>query len=99
MLLGDLLAYAERAGAKGDVSAALADLPLMARVAAAAGEAGLEPDEYVLAAVRLFERHASPDDWVSLMGAASGEPDSGRACLKRIVEWALRADSRHEMHS
>ena len=95
MLLGDLLAQAERAGASGDVSAALDDLPLMTHVAVAAGEAGLEPDEYVLAAIRLFERHASPDDWVSLMGAASGAPDAGRACLKRIVEWALRAGHSH----
>jgi hypothetical protein len=94
MLLGDLLAQAERAGASGDVSAILADLPLMTRVTEAAGEAGLEPDEYVLAAVRLFERHASSDDWVSLMGAATGEADSGRACLRRIVEWVLRVDHR-----
>jgi len=94
MLLGDLLAQAERAAASGNVTAVLVDLPLMARVAAAAGRAGLEPDEYLLTAVRRFERHASPDDWVSLMGAASGDSDAGRACLRRIAEWALRADDR-----
>lgn len=95
MLLGDLLAQVEHAGASGDVSAVLADLPLMTRVAAAAGEEGVEPDVYVLAAIRMFERHASPDDWVSLMGAASGVPDAGRACLRRIVEWMLRGGHCH----
>jgi hypothetical protein len=47
-----------------------------------------------LFAVRRFERDASPDDWVSLMGDVSRHPDSGGACLKRIVGWALSQDSR-----
>jgi hypothetical protein len=95
MFLGELLAHAERASANGDVSAFLDDLPLVTRVAAAAGRAGIEPDEYLLIAVRLFERHAGPDDWVSLMGATSSGPDAGQACLKRIIEWALRADHQY----
>lgn len=92
MLLGDILAQAERAGASGDVSAALGDLSLMTRVATCAADRGMEPDVYVLSAVRRFEREASPDDWTSLMGAAVANPDAGRVCLQRIVDWALRAD-------
>jgi hypothetical protein len=89
MLLGDILANVERAGADGTAAALLNDLPLMARLAAA----DVEPDAYILSAIRRFERHASSDDWVSLMGAASGSADPGAACLKRIVEWALKADT------
>jgi hypothetical protein len=47
-----------------------------------------------LFAVRRFERGASPDEWVSLMGDVSRHPDSGGACLKRIVGWALIQDRR-----
>jgi hypothetical protein len=33
------------------------------------------------------------------MGAVSGEPDSGGACLRRIVQWALDLERRHtEQH-
>jgi hypothetical protein len=93
MLLGDILAKVERAGADGTATALLNDLPLMTRVTSVIGADESEPDTYILSAVRRFERHASPDDWVSLMGAASGSADPGAACLKRIVEWALNADS------
>jgi hypothetical protein len=92
MLLGDVLARVERIETSGDVTSLLADLPLMARVAAVAAEDGTEPDAYVLSAVRRFERDASPDDWVSLMGALTADDDAGGACLKRIVDWSLRRD-------
>lgn len=97
MQLGDLIAYAEQAGAGGNISAALADLPLIARVAAVAAEAGVEPDEYVLVAIRRFEREAGPDDWISLMGAASGSEDPGKTCLQRMVRWALVEGDRAEI--
>jgi hypothetical protein len=94
MLLGDLLAQVERAGANGNAAALIDDLPLLAQVAAVAAEEGSDPDSYILFAVRRFERAASPDEWVSLMGDVSRHPDSGGACLKRIVGWALSQDSR-----
>jgi hypothetical protein len=92
MLLGDLLAQVERADASGNAAALLDDLSLLTRVAAVAAEEGSDPDSYVLAAVRRFERDASPDDWTSLMSDASRQADSGGACLRRIVEWALQID-------
>jgi hypothetical protein len=92
MLLGDLLAQVERAGANGQVAALIGDLPLLAQVAAVAAEEGSDPDSYVMFAVRRFERGASPDDWVSLMGDVSRDVDSGGACLRRIVQWALGQD-------
>jgi hypothetical protein len=64
----------------------------MARVAAATSGDEIDPDAYVLAAVRRFEQGAGPDDWVSLMGAASGHADPGKACLQRMVQWALQKD-------
>jgi hypothetical protein len=90
MLLGDLLADAERSAGNGGVTALLEDIALMTRVAAAT--VGLDPADYVVAAVRRFERGASSEDWVSLMGAASGLADPGSACLRRMVEWALQRD-------
>jgi hypothetical protein len=92
MLLGDLLAQVEHAGANGNAAALIDDLSLLTQVAAVAAEEGSDPDSYVLFAVRRFERAASPDDWVSLMGDVSRDPDSGGACLRRIVQWALGQD-------
>lgn len=89
MTLGDLLSAAERAAGNGDVAALLDSPSLLAGVAAAAANEGTDPDSYVALAVRRFERDASPDDWVSLMGAASREADPGKACLQRMVQWAL----------
>jgi hypothetical protein len=93
MLLGDLLAQVERAEASGSAAALLGELGLLARVAAAAASKGMEPDDYVIAAVRRFERTASAEDWVTLMSVASGHADPGRACLRRMVERTLAEDA------
>ena len=93
MMLGDLLAEVDRAASAGDIAALLDDLPLLARVAAATAAEGIDPDSYVVAAVRRFEREASSEDWVSLMGAVSGHTDPGKACLQRMVRWALQRDA------
>lgn len=95
MLLGDLLAQVERAEASGNAAALLDDLALLARVAATAAREGVDPDDYVIAAVRRFEHTASPEDWVTLMGVASGHADPGSACLRRMVERALAEDAPH----
>jgi hypothetical protein len=92
MMLGDLLAEVERAANAGDATALLGDLSLMTRVAAATADGGIDPDAYVVAAVRRFEQGASPEDWVSLMGAASRHADPGKVCLQRMVHWALQRD-------
>jgi hypothetical protein len=92
MMLGDLLAEVERAASAGDVAALLGDLSLMSRVAAVTAGEGIDPDAYVVAAVRRFEQGASAEDWVSLMGAASADADPGKACLQRMVRWALQRD-------
>jgi hypothetical protein len=89
MLLGDLLAQAERASA-GGAAASLDDLSLVAAVAAAAAETGEDPDSIVAMAVRRFEQGATPDDWVSLMGKLSGSADPGKACLQQMVRWSLQ---------
>jgi hypothetical protein len=95
MLLGDLLAQVERTGATGHAASLLDDLALLARVAEAAARDGMEPDDYVIAAVRRFERTANAEDWVTLMGIASGHAEPGSACLRRMVERALAEDARH----
>jgi hypothetical protein len=92
MLLGDLLAQVERADFAGNAAALLDDLSLLTRVAAAAGREGIDPDAYVVAAVRRFERGASSDDWVGIMSKTSNDANPGSACLQRMVEWALNLD-------
>jgi hypothetical protein len=57
MLLGDLLAQVERAGASGNAAALIDDLPLLAQVAAVAAEEGSDPDSYILFAVRRHTLH------------------------------------------
>lgn len=95
MLLGDLLAQVERAEAAGNAAALFNDLAVLARVAEAAARRGMDPDDYVIAAVRRFEHAASAEDWVTLMGVASGHANPGSACLRRMVERALADDPSH----
>lgn len=92
MLLGDLLAEVERAGTTGNAAALLGDAALLGRVAAVAAREGVEPDAYVVAAVRRFERTAGDEDWTRLMGVAAAAADPGGACLRLMVERALAAD-------
>jgi hypothetical protein len=92
MMLGDLLVKVEQAASAGQVAGLLDDLKLITRVAAVTAAQGTDPDAYVVAAVRRFERDATSEDWVSLMGATSRDVDPGKACLQRMVEWALLRD-------
>lgn len=92
-MLGDLLSEIERAAADGRVAAMLDDVSLLAEVAAAAAFLGIDPDSYILSAVRSFEVAASDEDWVTLMAAATASKTPGNACLQRMVRFALTKDA------
>lgn len=89
LILGELLAAAQRTVAESDVAVILHDSALLARIDEAAENLGIARNMFILGAVQAFEREASPDDWVSMMGVVAKEPDPGKACLRRMVEWAL----------
>lgn len=90
MLLGDLIARLEDEIVAMETLVSLGDLPLMMRVEAAAAARDLTVGEFAAEAVGLFSSQASDEDWLSLVGAMGQADDPGRACLKRMVEFALR---------
>jgi hypothetical protein len=79
MMLGDVLREARQA-------AAVLDSELRGRIEAA-GEA---PGVFAREAVVHFERHASEEDWATMMSAIRSAPDPGKACLDIMVRWRLQ---------
>ncbi|HYF53002.1 MAG TPA: hypothetical protein VEA41_01950, partial [Salinarimonas sp.] len=60
------------------------------QVESAAACQGMTPGEYAANAVALFSNTASDEDWVSIIGVMGRTQDPGSACLKRMVEFALK---------
>jgi hypothetical protein len=90
VLLGDVIARLEDEAVAIETLAGLGDLSLVARVRDAAASGGLTAGEFAADAVRIFSDMASDEDWVSLIGVMGQTADPGRACLKKMVEFALR---------
>jgi hypothetical protein len=90
MLLGQIL---ERLGDEmfaAETLVALEDLHLMVDVQAAGRQFGESIGEYASGASRRFAELASDEDWLALMTALERADDAGTACLKHMLEWALR---------
>ena len=90
MLLGDIIARLDDETIAMEALIGLSDLTLLARVEEAAGREGLSPGGFAAQAVHAFSTQASDEDWVSLIGAMGRTPDPGQACLRKMVEFALR---------
>jgi hypothetical protein len=90
MLLGDVIARFDDETVAMENLVALGDLALLRRVQDAAAAEDLTPGRFAIQAVSLFSTQASDEDWVSLVGAMGRTADPGQACLKRMVEFALR---------
>lgn len=90
MLLGDIIARLDDETIAMQALAGLGDLPLLLRVETAAAEEGLTPGAFAAQAVTVFSNRASDEDWVSLIGAMGQTSDPGQACLRKMVEFALR---------
>ena len=78
MMLGDILRDAHRA-------ADVLDPELRGRIEAI----GQPPAAFARAAVMSFERHASEEDWATMMSAIRSASDPGKACLDMMVRWRL----------
>lgn len=90
MLLGDVIADLEDEVCAMETLVGLGDLALVLRVEEAAARDGIAPGEFAAQAVSAFANQASDEDWVSLIGVMGRTPDPGQACLRRMVEFALR---------
>ena len=90
MLLGDVIAGLDDEAAAMETLVSLGDLALLRRVEEAAAEHALTPGEFAAQAVDTFSSRASDEDWVSLIGVMGRTADPGQACLKAMVEFALR---------
>ena len=90
MLLGDVIAGLDDEVHAMQTLIGLGDLALVVRVEQAATGEGLTPGAFAARAVQLFSSQASDEDWVSLIGVMGQTTDPGQACLRKMVEFALR---------
>lgn len=90
MLLGDIIARLDDETIAMEALVGLGDLALLARVEEAAGREGISRGDFATQAVHAFSAQASDEDWVSLIGAMGRTSDPGQACLRKMVEFALR---------
>lgn len=93
MTLGDLLASARRSAAMVGPALAAGD-PGLARAAERASAAAGEPlHSYARVAVADFARHASENDWSSLLRTVRDSDDPGADCLAAMVAWRIARDA------
>jgi hypothetical protein len=90
MLLGDIIARLDDEAVAMEALVGLGDLALLACVEGAAEVEGITAGEFAAQAVQAFSTGASDEDWVSLIGVMGQTSDPGQACLKKMVEFALR---------
>jgi hypothetical protein len=90
MLLGDVIAGLDDEALAMQALIGLGDLALVVRVEEAAAGEGLTPGAFAARAVQIFSSDASDEDWVSLIGVMGQTTDPGQACLRKMVEFALR---------
>lgn len=90
MLLGDIIAQLDDEAVATEALIRLDDLILLGRVQEAAEQDGVAPGEFAARAVRLFSDAASDEDWVSMIGVMGQTTEPGTACLRRMIEFALR---------
>lgn len=93
MLLGDLIARLQDDTVAGEALLALGDLPLAARVLAAAQEADMAPGEFTSQLVDRFVRQASDADWLTLIGRMGRAEDPGRVFLHYVLSDMLAKPS------
>ncbi len=98
MLLGQVLQQLGDEVFAAEALVAMGNLPLMVAIETTGREFGESPGEYAAGASRRFAAAASNEDWLGLMTALERADDAGSACLKHMVEWALRCDSRESDH-
>ncbi|MCO5091186.1 hypothetical protein [Bosea sp. (in: a-proteobacteria)] len=90
MLLGDIITRLEDEAMAMQTLVGLSDIVLLTRVEAAAATEGLTIGGFAARAVDRFSSQASDEDWVTLIGVMGRTGDPGQACLRNILQFALR---------
>ncbi len=93
MLLSALIRNLEDEGRAAETLIGLGDLSLMARVRAAGEPHGEAPGAYVAGAVARFAGAADDEAWLGLMNKLERTDDPAGACLRTMVEWALKQET------
>jgi hypothetical protein len=96
MQLGTLIASLEDEQQAATALEALQDIVLFARIDAAGAAYDEPPGAYVANAARRFAALAGDQDWLAVMNAVETSDDPGRAVLRRMLVWALDADTKAE---
>lgn len=91
MLMGDILAAARRSAAGFERWLRDEDPDLAARLARAAAADGTSPAGWTRMAIADFDRHASEEDWATLVSRLREDPDPGSRCLLTMLDWRLAA--------
>lgn len=93
MLLGALIRNLEDESRAAETLIGLGDLSLVARVRAAGEPYGEAPGVYVSGAVARFAGAADDEAWLGLMNKLERTDDPAGACLRTMVEWALKQET------
>ena len=72
---------------------------LLSRVREIAAAFEESPAQYAAAALRRYANLAGRDEWLSLMTALGASEDPGRACMVRVLDWALLRDAAELRHT
>ena len=91
MLLGTMIANLSDEASIVETLASLDDLVLLARMHAAAADAGEPIGSFASAVVGTFVARADDATWLSLMAVAGKRDDPAKACLKYILGTELPA--------
>lgn len=94
MLLGQVLEELSDEMVAAETLIALCDLPLVAEIEKVRHVFGETAPAYAAGAARRFVQQATDDDWLSLMTALDRTDDPGKACLRQMLVWSLRADEK-----
>jgi len=97
--LGDLLASARHDASAFAGWIAATDAPFARELADAAGGQALEPAGFVRLAIGDFSRHASEEDWATLVSAIRDAQDPGMTCLRAMVDWRIAAGGGCRQHA
>jgi hypothetical protein len=89
--MGDIMAAARRSAAGVEGWLRKTDRGLATRLAGAAAAEGESVAAFVRIAVADFSRHASEDDWATLLSRLRDDPEPGTTCLVTMLRWRLDA--------
>ena len=94
MLLGTLLGKLESPEYSEALLEGLGDIVLLTRVRATGEIHDETPAEYASGAVARFSAMASDEDWLGVMNSLERSEEPASACLRIMVEWALKQDAK-----